>query len=117
MSAGSFTQSVYQTDAGTPFVIRVQPETIANAWNTAGAGTPAISLSVNASGGRRRNGINARVARFKWVGAVPDGYEPGGIITLPILTKAKFDSLQKLVDYPYLGGGLNLIGKTNESIR
>lgn len=117
MSAGAFTDSIYQLDDGTPVNIRVQPETIANAWNTAGTGTPTIAVSARAGGGRRRVGINARVARFRWAATVPDGYDPAGVISLPILTKAKFDALVKNVDYPYLGSGLNLIGKTNESVR
>lgn len=117
MSAGTFVDAIYVTDAGDKVNIRVQPETINLTWNTAGTGTVDTPGSANATGGRRRNGINARIARFKWKGEAPTGYLGSGIITLPILTKTKFDALVKNTDYAYLGGTINLVGRTNESIR
>jgi len=69
------------------------------------------------SKGRRAIGINARIARFRWKNVVPDGYEPNGIITLPILTKTAFDALAKQTDYAYQGSPLNLVGKSGETIR
>jgi hypothetical protein len=117
MSSGAFVESIYQTDDGTPYIIRVQPETIAGAWNPAGTGTPATTISVKATGSHRALGIHARVARFRWAGTPPAGYKAGSTITLPILTKTAFDNLKKAVDYPYLGVGLNLVGKTNEAIK
>lgn len=117
MSTGKFVDSVYETDAGTDVSIRVQPETI-TAWNPASVGTPAAGLpSAAVSKGKRSLGINARTARFKWAAAPGGGYDPNGIITLPIFTKDAFDGLQKNVDYPYGTTGLNLVGKTAETIK
>lgn len=120
MSAGSFTDKVYVTNAGFVTSVRVQPETI-TAWNPNGAGSiiPG-SPSAHVSGGRNKIGINCRKARFRWVGTppvAPTGYLNNGIITLPMLTQSAYDALVKNVDYPYLGTGLNLVGKTDEKIR
>lgn len=117
MSQGKFQDAVYVDDLGNAHSIRIQPETI-NPWNTNGAGTIAPGTpSAKVSSSKRSIGVNARTARFKWVGTPPAGYDANGILQFPILTKAKFDALVKNLDYPYLTSGLNLVGKTNESIR
>lgn len=117
MSAGAYIDSIYENDLGNGFAIRVQPETV-TVWNPAGAaalvpGNPSAQVS---SGGRSI-GVNARLARFSWVGVAPTGYSQDGVITVPILTKAAYDALVKNTPYPYLGGQLNLVGKTAETIR
>lgn len=117
MSAGKFIDSVYSTDSGTMVPIRIQPETV-TAWNPVAAGPVQAGLPSAAIGkGRRELGINARLARFKWKGAVPDGYDPNGIITVPILTLTALNNLVKNTDYQYLGNTVNLVGKTKEAIR
>lgn len=117
MSAGAFQDGIYVTDAGTAVNIRVQPETI-TPFNANGTGTIAAGMpSAQASQSKRALGINARTARFKWSGTPPTGYLANSTISLPILTKAAFDALVKNTAYAYLGGTLNLVGKTNESIK
>lgn len=117
MSAGKFTDTTYVTTGGVVTTIRVQPETI-TAWNPVGVGPVQPGLpSARVSGGIRRIGINARHARFRWKGAVPDTYDPAGIITVPILTEAAFTALVKNTDYAYLGQPLRLVGKSSERIR
>jgi len=116
MSAGRFTFGVYLSDGAVAYPFQFQAETITT-WNPAATGTPAANTpSAVVSRGRRSRGVNARVARFRWTGSVPDGYEPSGIIRLPIFTKTAWDALQKATDYAYLGSNLNLVGKTPESI-
>lgn len=117
MSSGNFLDAKYVDDLGEVHPIRIQPETI-NPWNANGAGTIAAGVpSAKVSSSKRALGVNARTARFKWAGTPPTGYAANSIIALPILTKTAFDALVKAVDYPYLGTGLNLVGKTNESIK
>jgi len=117
MSGGPFLDAIYETNAGNPYAIRVQPETI-TAWNTNGTGpVPAGQPSAQVSKGRRSIGVNARLARFEWTGAVPDGYDPNGIITLPILTQDDWEALVKNQNYAYLGSTMQLVGKTAEAIR
>jgi hypothetical protein len=117
MSAGAFQQAVYISDSTEAFAIRVQPETIA-AWNQQGTGTISPFFpSVRASGGRRKIGINARIARFRFTGTPPAGYKAGSVFALPILTPGAYLSLVKLTAYPYLGGTIELVGKTPEVIR
>ena len=117
MSSGAFQDGKYVDDLGVVHPIRVQPETI-TAWNANGAGTiTAGTPSAQVSQSKRALGVNARTARFKWAATPPAGYLANSIIAVPILTKTAFDALVKGVDYPYLGTGLNLVGKTNESIK
>lgn len=120
MSSGRFSQQVYVTDGGLVTTVRVQPETV-TAWNPNGAGTIGVGLpSASVSGGLNKIGINARRARFEWTGSppvAPAGYDPNGIIALPILTLAAHTALVKATAYPYLGATLNLVGKTGERIR
>lgn len=120
MSAGKFVDQTYSTDGGLLCPIRVQPETV-TAWNILPVGAVAPGTpSARATGGRNKAGINARIARFRWSGsppAAPTGYDPNGIITLPILTNAAFQTLVKNTSYAYLGAALNLVGKTSEKVR
>lgn len=120
MSAGKFVDQVYVTTGGLVTSVRVQPETV-TAWNANGSGTILPGTpSAHVSGSRNKIGINCRKARFRWVGTpptAPTGYDPNGIITVPILTNAAFQALVKNVSYPYLSGGLQLIGKTEERVR
>ena len=117
MSAGAFNDGIYVTNGGLVTTARIQPETITT-WNPAGVG-PVLpgQPSAQVSRSQRSIGINARKARFKWNGAPPAGYLANSVITLPILTKAAFDALVKATAYAYLGGTLNLVGKTDEKIR
>jgi len=117
MSSGNFTDAKYVDEFSVVHPIRIQPETI-TAWNPNGAGTIVPGTpSAQVSQSHRALGVNARLCRFKWVGTPPAGYATNAIITLPILTKAAYDNLVKGVDYPYLGTGLNLVGKTPETIK
>lgn len=117
MSTGAFTETFYVADNDDVYPIRVQPETI-TAFNGAGTGpVPANTPSVNASGGIRRNGVNARRARFRVTAATTSGIAVGSILTLPIFTLAAYTALAKLTDYTYQGGTLRLVGKTGERIR
>jgi len=119
MSAGPFTDTFYEAsedNGGETWNIRVQPETI-TAWNPAATGPALADVSVNVSGSRRRNGIHARMARFRWQGAPPAGYAANSIIQLPILTAAAYSALVKNTDYAYLAGNLRLVGKSPERFR
>jgi len=86
MSAGQFERSFYESDGGTIYSIRVQPETIIATTNPAATGPATGEGSAAATGGRRRLGINARRVRVQWTTAAPTGYDPDGTITIPILT-------------------------------
>ena len=117
MSAGAFIDSVYETNGGDGYAIRIQPETITT-WNPISAAVAVAGQpSAQVSKGRRTIGINARLARFRWTGAVPTGYQTDGIVTVPVLTQAAWEALVKATDYQYLGNTVRLVGKTPEAIR
>lgn len=121
MSSGEFNIEGYSTDAGDIHPITVQPETllltIGGVANSSPEGEITGVGSVNVSGGRRRNGINARKVRVTWTGAPPAGYQVGGTITLPWLDPASFVDLQRGQEGTYLSTAVTLVGKTPENIR
>jgi len=116
MSAGQFSRSFYETDGGTILSIRVQPETIIVGTNPAATGPATGEGSASATGGRRRLGINARRIRAQWTGEAPDGYDPDGTLTIPILTPTAYTTLQKGDTFTYLGEEVEVLGKTPEYV-
>jgi len=116
MSAGAFTNSFYETDGGTIYSIRVQPETIIATTNPAATGPATGEGSAAATGGRRRLGINARRVRLQWDSAAPTGYDVNGTLTIPILTPDAYTALQKGDTFEYLGNTVVVLGKTPEYI-
>lgn len=126
MSAGAFTDSVYGSDKGNFFPCSVQPETLSLTLNGV-ANTPPIGPvqaglpSANMTGSRRRNGVNARVVRVRFTGAIPDGYiGAASTITLPVLDLAVYNSYDKNQVGTYTLGGtdypVKYVGKTPEKI-
>lgn len=125
MSAGSTILSVYDSDGGNSFNIRVQPETLtltlATVANAAGTGTPAAGLpSAKVSGGRRSIGVNARLIRVRFTGTLPPGYKMDGIIALPVLQQSVFNGYAKGQTGTYTLNTTNYdviaVGKTPETI-
>lgn len=126
MSAGEFANSKYESNGGLIFPIKIQPETLgllinsvtnAEPTNPVGAGLP----SAKVSGSRRSIGVNVRKVRFRFTGAIPDGYlAVGGVLTLPVLTSAAYDAYQKSTDGTYTLNGtaypVEFVGKTPETI-
>lgn len=95
MSAGAFSSTKYESDLGSIYAIKVQPETVSavidGVANAAPAGAIDQEVSAQVSKGRRAKGMNARVVRLRFTGALPDGYS-GGLVTIPVLTPATFNS-------------------------
>jgi len=116
MSAGAFENSFYETDGGTVYAIRVQPETIIAGTNPAATGPATGEGSASATGGRRRLGINARRVRVNWKTTAPTGYDVNGTLTIPILTPDAYTNLQKLDEFQYLGNTVVVLGKTPEYV-
>lgn len=120
MSAGSFVDSTYEMNDGNIVAIRVQPETLT--LDIDGANAPPIGavsigdLSAKVSGSKRAKGVNARTVTVEFTSTVPDGYEPGGIIRLPILTPAQFVSINKRQAGTYLGNPIRVAGKSAETV-
>lgn len=121
MSAGTFADGKYETDAGTVIPIRNQPETnsltinsVANTAPTTGvtAGYP----SAKVSGSRRTLGTHARKVTIKFTGGTPDGYQVGDRISLPVFQKATYDGIQKRQTGSYLGGTVVVVSKTPEKV-
>lgn len=117
MSAGRYIRSTYQTDGGQIVPIRVQPETIA-AFNAAPVGALSAGFpSAKVSKTRREIGIGARHVTLKWVGDVPSGYEPTGVLRVPVLTTAAYNAIALNSTVTYLGSSAVVISKTPESIK
>jgi hypothetical protein len=123
MSAGAFSLSKYELDAGDIAPIRIQPETAAAAFTPGGANTaPAAPVDLpvfaTARGSRRSYGINARTVRMRFTGAVPDGYAPNSVVSIPILTPATYNAIiPGASTVTYLGSSGIVIGKSSETVR
>lgn len=123
MSAGAFLISKYEADTTSEvYPIKVQPETLTfvfDATNNAPTTTPLTSSDyVYARGATQRYGIKARRVTIKWIGVVPDGYEPTQRLSVPILTKALYDDIRVgAATATYLGQSCQVVGKTDERRR
>lgn len=126
MSAGAFTDAIYSTNLGLFFPISVQPETLTLTLNgvsndqAAGPIQPGFP-SARVSSGRRSLGVNARLVRVRFTGTLPPGYIMNGIITLPVLTQAVFESYTRQQTGTYTLEGtpydIAFVGKTPETVR
>lgn len=115
MSSGRFVRTFYELDNGEIARARVQPETIAG-FNVAPAGPATLSGSARMTSSRRRFGINARAITGAWVGSPPAGYDDRTPVRVPILTPDVYNGLELGDTVSYLGGSLEVIGKTAEKI-
>lgn len=116
MSAGEFELTFYTLDDGQVVNIKVQPETAAADFNSTTAAAATIGISANASGSMRRNGVNARRIYGQWATTAPDGYDPKGRITLPILEQVNWNTIKKGDALTYLGETFRVTGKRAENL-
>ena len=126
MSAGDFSSSIYESNTGDFYPIRIQPETLTltlnSVANAAGAGPLGTNIpSAKVSGGRTSFGVNARLVRVRFTSTIPDGYSGGkDTISLPVLTPAAFTAYDKGQTGTYTLGGtaydVAFVGKTPEAI-
>lgn len=120
MSAGVFSRSKYETNAGTILNARVQPETLAaniGAVNAAPAGAVNGLGSAKMRGGSREIGVKARRVTVAFTGAVPDGYKPNSVVSIPIMTPAVYNGISVGTTGTYLGVAVVVIGTRAESVR
>lgn len=121
MSAGAFTISKYESDSGTIYPIRVQPETLTanlGSANAAPAGTVDGTVLARARKNRRGYGVGARTVRVRFTGAAPDDYAPNQTLSIPVLTPDVFNAIiPNSTTGTYLGAAILVIGKSPESVR
>lgn len=120
MSSGTFSSSIYETDAGGLCNCRVQPETLAltlgGTANTAAAGPADQEASALMSGGRQRIGVIARAVSLKWTAGAPDGYDENTRVRVPILTKSLYDLVSRGTTGTYLGESVEVVGRIPERV-
>jgi hypothetical protein len=122
MSAGKFTRGRYESDAGTIYPCRYQPETasfsVGATNNTAPAGPIQSGVPhAEISKGKRQFGVGCRQVGVTFTGALPDGYAGNSVIYIPILTKSAFDAIALYADGTYLGSDVQVVSKKQETIR
>lgn len=121
MSEGTFVYTNYERNDGAIQRIRVQPETLGltidAVANAAPAGPRDTAGTVRVGSSRRSFGVTARRVAVRWTGAVPDGYDPNGIIYLPILTPGLFNDIILGATGTYLGNSIEVVGTTPEQVR
>lgn len=120
MSAGTFQLSKYETNAGGICSCRVQPETLALTIESATNDPPTDAVDQEASavmnGGRRRIGVNARSVSLRWTATHPTGYDPNGIVRVPILKPSVWNAISKGDTGTYLGSAVEVVGKSSEDV-
>jgi hypothetical protein len=128
MSAGKFKLGAkYESDNGSIYSIRIQPETATTVNVAPTAAVTAGVGSVRVGGGKNQIGIRARFISGRWKESggdddtaatpdAPDGYDSGGIIRVPILTASVFATLNKGTDFAYLGKTLVITSTTAENV-
>ena len=120
MSQGKFEQGVYEADSGELHVIRYQPETsqatfqtIPNSINS-GAATSPFWAKITKS--KREYGLNVRKVRCRWTSTAPAGYKPTATFDIVVFQPSVFNGITINSGGLYLGEGIQVIGKTSESI-
>lgn len=117
MSAGPYVAARYTTDKGNIARIQIQPETQAFSLQGAtAAGEINQEASVIVNGTRRQTGVIARSVRVRFTAAAPDGYDPNGVLRIPILTQAAWAAIDKDDTGTYLGSAIVVLGKTPEYV-
>lgn len=118
--AGAFSKTKYETDGGSIVNIKVQPETLAaNITDTNDAPSGSVTAGFPSAAvqlGRREIGIKARAVSLEFTATLPTGYK-GGLVRIPILTKALYDAISVGSTGTYLGAAVRVVGKSPESIR
>ena len=121
MSAGAFSRSKYESDAGGIFNIRVQPETLAATFdgdaNAAPAG--AVDQPVSAFARSRPSGIgmHARRVSVVFTATPPATYKAYQILQIPVLTKTLYDAILPGSVGTYQGVATQVVGKLPEKSR
>lgn len=120
MSAGEFSLTRYESDTDEIHPIRVQLETVSA--NIGGANGPpggavTSDISVKVSRGAREYGIRPRFAVVRFTAGAPTGYRSGQLYRVPILTKARYNAINKGTTGTYLGEAVSVVSKIPESIR
>jgi len=122
MSAGNFTFSKYESNSGSIYKIRVQPETLTATIdavaNDAPAGDVDQEVSAKASGGKREIGMIARTVTLRFTGTVPTNYS-GDDVTVPVMQSSTYDSWTTPADKTgtYLGSAVKVVGQSAERKR
>lgn len=123
MSAGAFTSSKYQADAGNGggiYRCKIQPETLAasinNTANDPPAGAVDQNVSAAASKTKREYGVGMRSVLLTWTATIPDGYS-GDPVRIPVLTPAVFAQWGLGQTGTYLGQAVRVDGRSAEDLR
>ncbi len=120
MSAGEFQYSRYESNTGTIYRIRVQPETLQATIGSANAApTGAIDGqgTVRVGGGNRQFGIKARSVTVKFTADPPDNYAENQLYRIPILQETLWDAINLGDTGTYLGTAIEVVGKSPERVR
>lgn len=122
MSAGAFSSTKYESNSGSIYSFRAQPETlaatIAGQANAAPAGDIDQEVSAQVSRGKRTVGMNARTVSLRFTGALPTGYA-GPTVRIPVLQPSTYDTwtaTSKLTG-TYLGVAVEVLGQSPETKR
>ena len=123
MSAGAFSLLKYVRDNGNVVPVRAQPETALLTLNAgvnvsgSGSQTPGAPRA-KVSGSRRSYGTHTRTVTVRFLTApTSGGYLAGGLVRLPVFTRAIWDGYSDGDEGTYLGGTVRFAGKAAEVVK
>lgn len=127
MSSGPFRLVRYEATYSNAAVhpIRIQPETLLLTIETPSGSVdnevPQDSeinnpISARVSGGRRALGLAARKVVIQFNEVPPAGYQFGGRIALPWLSRTTFQDLARAQDATYLNASCTVVGLIPENV-
>lgn len=118
MSAGPFLSVFYESDDGSIWRARAQPETLALAINSAPNASPAGPATegrIKLTRSNREIGIKPRRVGFQFdPGETPTGYSTGETYYLPIFQFAFFAGISPGNAATYLGGAGTIVSTFGE---
>lgn len=121
MSAGKFVVSKYESnELGVVMPVRLQEESLvfaAGEANTPPDEAVSLGLFAHVSKNRGAYGVGCRKIAFRWVDEAPDGYDPGGVLTLPILKLSTYVAYVPGTTGTYLGEQIVVISRIPENAK
>lgn len=113
MSAGNFVNVTYTANAGSFHPLRCQPESlqlvIDGVTNAAPTDTINNSQRAQVSKNNRSSGLKARRVVVRFTGALPAGYAPNQLYTIPVPDPVVFNGIQEFTTGTYLGEAIEVV--------
>lgn len=121
MSSGPFDDSIYTSDEGDTYPVKIQPETLGatinGVANAAAPGPADQQIYARVSGARRGYGVFTRTVRLEVTGVGTSNLTVGSVITIPALTQTFYAACRGSRTGTYNGANVRTVGRSPERIK